>query len=177
VKRLAAVLFDRDGTLVEDVPYNADPDRVAPIEGAVDVVEALRSRHLRIGVVTNQSGVARGMIRSCDVERVNDRVDRLFGGFDAWCVCPHGPDDACTCRKPAPGLVIDGAARLGVATAQVMVVGDRLADVEAAGAAGALSVLVPSVRTEPAAREQADHVLGDIGDLVGLVDAVGRSGP
>src|SRR5580658_5558863 len=123
-----AVLFDRDGTLIEDVPYNGDPDRVVTRPGAAAAVDALRARQLLTGVVTNQSGVGRGLLSSCEVELVNRRVDALLGPFDVWAVCPHAPTEGCRCRKPAPGLVADAAARLGIRTARVVVVGNRLAD-------------------------------------------------
>lgn len=173
MSRFAAVFFDRDGTLVEDVPYNTDPDAVRATSGALEVVSALRAQDLLVGVITNQSGVARGVITCGQLTLVNERIDRLFGGFDVWSICPHGPDDGCNCRKPAPGLVIDASTKLGVAPRQVLVVGDRLADIEAAGAAGACSVLVPSPKTEPAATARADHRLSAIAELLDLVGALG----
>jgi D-glycero-D-manno-heptose 1,7-bisphosphate phosphatase len=142
-----AVLFDRDGTLVVDVPYNADPDRVQPMPTAIPALRLLRSFGLLAGIVTNQSGVARGLISDHDIGRVNQRVDELFGGFDVWCVCPHSPDDQCRCRKPQPGLILRAAERLGLTPAQVVVIGDIGSDVDAAAAAGARSILVPTAHT------------------------------
>src|SRR4051794_9381094 len=139
-----AVLFDRDGTLVEDVPYNGDPALVRPIPGAAQAVSALRRAGVRVGVVTNQSAVARGMITREQVDAVNARVGELLGPFDTWQVCPHAPDDGCACRKPAPGMVAAAAAELGVRPYEVAVVGDIASDVEAAHAAGARAVLVPN---------------------------------
>ncbi len=107
-----AVLFDRDGTLVHDVPYNGDPERVRPVEGAREAVALLRAHDIRTGVVTNQSGVARGLISDADVRHVNRRIDDLVGPFDVWAICPHGPDDGCHCRKPQPGLVLWAAGRV-----------------------------------------------------------------
>ena len=161
-----AVLFDRDGTLVHDVPYNGDPDRVRPVEGAVDVVAALRARGIRTGVVTNQSGIGRGRLSEEQVRRVNARIDELFGGFDVWQVCPHVDDDACTCRKPAPGMVLDAAARLGVSPHEVVVVGDIGADVAAAAAAGARGVLVPTPATRDDEVAAAPHVATDLAEAV-----------
>jgi D-glycero-D-manno-heptose 1,7-bisphosphate phosphatase len=147
--RLAAVLFDRDGTLVRDVPYNGDPRLVEPMPGAVAAVRHLRAHGVRVGVVTNQSGVARGLLDQADVDRVNRRVDELLGPFDGWFVCPHGPDDGCDCRKPRPGLILAAARALGVPVRRCAVIGDIGADVQAAAAAGARSVLVPTPRTRP----------------------------
>lgn len=147
----AAVLFDRDGTLVHDVPYNGDPDLVVPVPGAGWAVDALRARGVALGVVTNQSGVGRGLLDRQAVLAVADRVERLLGPFDVWAVCPHAPTDGCRCRKPAPGLVEAAVAELGVEPARTVVIGDRVSDVEAAEAAGATGLLVrpdgPDLRT------------------------------
>jgi histidinol-phosphate phosphatase family protein len=143
----AAVLFDRDGTLVYDVPYNADPAAVRPVPGARAALDRLREIGIPLGVVTNQSGVARGLISAEQLERVNASIARLLGPFQVWSICPHGEDDGCGCRKPAPGLVKDAAARLGVPVDRCVVIGDIGADVDAAAAAGARGVLVPTPRT------------------------------
>jgi HAD superfamily hydrolase (TIGR01662 family) len=139
------ILFDRDGTLIRDVPYNGDPDRVTPMPGASDAVRLARAAGLSVGVVTNQSGVARGLITEDQVEQVNRRVEELLGPFDTWQVCPHKA--GCGCRKPAPGLVTDAADALGVRPEECVVIGDIGSDVAAARAAGARSVLVPTPQT------------------------------
>jgi HAD superfamily hydrolase (TIGR01662 family) len=138
------VLFDRDGTLVHDFPYNGDPDRIRPVDGAKEALDQLRSRGVRVGVVSNQSGVARGLITTAQVDACMDRLADLLGPFDTVQVCPHGPDDGCACRKPAPGMVKTACAELDVDPARCVVIGDIGADVEAAAAAGAVGVLVPT---------------------------------
>ncbi|GHD90752.1 D-glycero-alpha-D-manno-heptose-1,7-bisphosphate 7-phosphatase [Streptomyces naganishii] len=157
-----AVLFDRDGTLVEDVPYNGDPDLVRPVDGAREAVRLLRARGIRTGVVTNQSGIARGLITAADVRRVNERVDALLGPFDVWAVCPHGPGDGCHCRKPAPGMIQWAAGRLCAEPAGIVVVGDIGADMEAARRAGAHGILVPTPVTRPEETARAEHVAPDL---------------
>lgn len=142
--RPLAVLFDRDGTLVHDVPYNGDPDRVVPVSGAREALRRLREEGVATGVVSNQSGVARGLITPDQVAAVNARVDALLGPLEAWAWCPHGPEDGCDCRKPLPGLILRAASALGVAPSECAVVGDIGADMEAARAAGARGVLVPT---------------------------------
>ena len=139
-----AVLFDRDGTIVVDVPYNGDPALVRPMPGAREVLDGLRSRGIPVGVVTNQSGIARGFVTREQVDAVNARVEELLGPFDVWEVCPHGTADGCACRKPGPGMVLSASARLGVDPSEVAVVGDIGADMGAAAAAGARGVLVPT---------------------------------
>lgn len=142
-----AVLFDRDGTLLEDVPYNGDPDLVAPVPGARDAVDLLRDNGIRLGIVSNQSGVGRGLLTHDDVRRVHDRVTHLLGPFDDVRYCPHLPGDGCDCRKPAPGMVLAACAALAVRPASAVVIGDIGADVGAALAAGATPVLVPTPQT------------------------------
>ncbi|MDA0568030.1 HAD family hydrolase, partial [Streptomonospora sp. S1-112] len=157
-----AVLFDRDGTLVHDVPYNAEPGKVRPVEGAREALDRVRAAGLRLGVVSNQSGVARGLITPDQLQEVNAAVEARLGPFDVWCVCPHGEADGCDCRKPRPGLVHQAAAALGVDPAECVVIGDIGADMAAARAAGARGILVPNGRTRPeetaAAPETAPHL-------------------
>jgi histidinol-phosphate phosphatase family protein len=141
------VLFDRDGTLVHDVPYNDDPEAVRPVDGAVAALADLRAAGVRVGVVTNQSGVARDLLTLDAVDAVNRRVEDELGPLECWLVCPHAPDAGCRCRKPAPGLVFAAATRLGVRPEQCVVIGDTEADVAAARAAGARGILVANAAT------------------------------
>ncbi|HSK26701.1 MAG TPA: HAD-IIIA family hydrolase [Jiangellales bacterium] len=164
-----AVLLDRDGTLVHDVPYNGEPERVRPVEGAREALDRLRRAGVRLGVVTNQSGVARGALTTAQVDAVNARVAELLGPFDTWRVCPHGPDDGCACRKPAPGMVEAACADLGVPPGRCAVVGDIGADVEAATAAGATAVLVPTAVTRPEEVAAAPHRARDLRAAVDLL--------
>lgn len=149
-RTIEAVLVDRDGTIVHDVPYNGDPDAVRALADVGSALRRLRRARVKIGVITNQSGVARGLIDAEQVAAVNARVDALLGPFDTWQVCPHGEGDGCRCRKPQPGLVEAAAAAMGVAAGHCVVIGDTGADVAAGTAAGAAaSVLVPNEATRP----------------------------
>ncbi|MCG6497767.1 HAD-IIIA family hydrolase [Kitasatospora sp. A2-31] len=162
----AAVLFDRDGTLVHDVPYNGDPGAVRPVAGASAAVAALRSAGVRVGVVTNQSGVARGLLTRRQVDAVNRRIDALLGPLDVWAVCPHGPEDGCRCRKPAPGLVLAACRALGVPPRRAVVIGDIGSDGAAAEAAGAFPVLVPNPVTRAEETAAARTVAKDLAEAV-----------
>jgi HAD superfamily hydrolase (TIGR01662 family) len=164
-----AVLFDRDDTLIVDVPFNGDPDRVVPMAGARDALDRLRAAGVPTGVVSNQSGVARGLITPDQVAAVNRRVEELLGPLGTWAWCPHGPGDGCACRKPRPGLVLRAAAALGVPPAACVVVGDIGADLEAARAAGARAVLVPTARTR---REEVVAAPAVAPDLLTAVDRI-----
>jgi HAD superfamily hydrolase (TIGR01662 family) len=166
-RRPRAVLFDRDGTLVVDVPYNGDPTRVVPMPGARAALDRLRSAGVRVAVVSNQSGIGRGLLSVDQVAAVNRRIESLLGPLDPWLLCPHAPDAACDCRKPSPGLVLRAAEALGVAPTDCALVGDTGADVEAARAAGARGVLVPNVVTR---REEIDAAPEVASDLAAAVD-------
>jgi HAD superfamily hydrolase (TIGR01662 family) len=144
-----AVLLDRDGTLVRDVPYNGDPALVDPLPGVREALERLRAHGIRLAVVSNQSGIARGRLTAAQAEAVMARADELLGPFDDVRWCPHGPEEGCACRKPAPGLLLAAAAALEVDPSRCAMIGDIGADVDAARAAGMRGVLVPTDVTRP----------------------------
>lgn len=136
------MLFDRDGTIVVDVPYNGDPALVRPVAGAKAALDRLRAAGLRVGVLTNQSGVGRGMISDAQMRAVNARVEELLGPFDGWFICPHAPDEDCACRKPKPKLIFDAALAWEIEPGEILVIGDKRSDVEAAQNAGAHGILL-----------------------------------
>ncbi|MFD1542993.1 D-glycero-alpha-D-manno-heptose-1,7-bisphosphate 7-phosphatase [Nonomuraea guangzhouensis] len=176
-RRPGAVLFDRDGSLIKDVPYNGDPARVEPMPGAMEALMRLRRADVPVAVVTNQSGVAKGLLTPDEMDQVNARVEELLGPFDAWAICVHDDSDGCTCRKPAPGLVIRAAAVLDVSPRDCVVVGDIGRDMEAARAAGARGILVPTGQTRAEEIQQAAEVAEDLSDVVDRVlSAVAEAG-
>jgi D-glycero-D-manno-heptose 1,7-bisphosphate phosphatase len=156
--RPCAVLFDRDETIVVDVPFNGDPERVEPAPNARALLDRLRAANLPLAVVSNQSGVGRGLISAEAVDAVNRRVDELLGPFAGFFVCPHAPGDECECRKPKPKLILDAARALGVDPACCVVVGDRESDVEAARNAGAIPIKIAG----PADLERAVEAILDL---------------
>lgn len=166
--RPAAVLFDRDGTLIRNVPYNRDPAKVQPLKGARPALDRLRSLGIPVGVVTNQSGVAKGLISREELEGVNARVEQLLGPFDVWAVCTHAETEGCSCRKPEPDLIRQAAEAMGVRPERCVVVGDIGADVMAAAAAGALGILVPSNDTRAEEVHQALLTASSVGEAVEL---------
>jgi histidinol-phosphate phosphatase family protein len=175
-RRLGAVLFDRDGTLIVDVPDNADPERVHLTPGAAAAVGRLRAAGVPVGVVTNQPSVAHGRLSHGNVLAVHRRVEELLGPVAGFWYCPHGDADGCSCRKPAPGLVLAAARRLGAPTRRCVVVGDTEADLHAARAAGARAVLVPNAVTRRDEVERAAVVAHDLREAVDRIldTAVGR---
>jgi D-glycero-D-manno-heptose 1,7-bisphosphate phosphatase len=167
--RPLGVLFDRDGTLCLDVPYNGDPNRVLPAPGAAAALERLRTAGIRTAVISNQSGIGRGMLTPAQVDAVNARLEELIGPMGPVFVCPHRADEGCDCRKPAPGLVLQAAAALGLAPADCVVIGDIAADLGAAAAAGARAVLVPTEMTRAEEIAEAAEVAPDLSSAVSLL--------
>ena len=147
INNASAVIFDRDGTLVVDVPYNGDPQLVEPLANAREALDRLRREGLPLAVVSNQSGVARGFIDEDQVRAVNARVDELLGPFVVWLYCPHGPNDGCECRKPQPKLIRDAALAMNVDVRCCVVIGDKDSDIEAARNAGAAGIKIDRTRT------------------------------
>jgi len=139
-----ALFVDRDGTLIEDVGYPKDPADVVLVPGAAAVLRDARRRGYLLVIVTNQSGVARGMFDESVARRVQARVEELFAAegvrFDGVYFCLHGPHDGCACRKPAPGMLLAAARDLGIDLGASLMVGDKASDVEAGRAAGARAI-------------------------------------
>jgi histidinol-phosphate phosphatase family protein len=176
-ERPRAVLFDRDGTLIENVPYLTEPGRVQPVPGAGQTLAALRRNGIAVGVVSNQSGVARGLITPDQLASVNARIEALLGPFDTWQVCIHGPSDGCGCRKPAAGMVSAAADALGLPARDCVLIGDTGADVDAALTAGARAVLVPNADTRRSEVDRATVVASVAPNLAAAVrQSVGRLG-
>ena len=137
--------------------------------GARAALDRLRAAGIPTAVVSNQSGVARGLLTRAQVDAVNARVEQLLGPLGPVLVCEHGESDGCACRKPAPGMVLEAAARLGVDAADCALVGDIAADVEAALAAGARPVLVPTSVTRPEEVAAAPETAPDLLSAVALL--------
>jgi histidinol-phosphate phosphatase family protein len=139
------------------------------VPGAGAAVARLRAAGCRLAVVTNQSAIGRGRLTAEQVAAVNRRVEDLLGPLGPWLVCPHAPEAGCACRKPAPGLVLRAAEQLGVAPGRCAVIGDIGADVEAARAAGARGILVPTPVTRAQEVRGAPEVARDLAGAVTLL--------
>src|SRR3954452_8626039 len=155
----AAIFFDRDGTLIVDVPYNGDPDKVVLMPGAREAVEAAHSAGVPTALISNQSGIARGLITDDDVVSVNRRVEALLGRpLGPWLWCPHGPWEDCGCRKPRPELLLRAAEALAVDVTRCVMIGDFASDAGAARAARARGIVVPTERTRSEPSADADEI-------------------
>lgn len=148
-----AVFLDKDGTLVEDVPYNVNPDRIVLTEGAATALQQLSQAGYLLIVVSNQSGIARGFFMESELDLVTLKLQMLlqpFGvSFSGFYYCPHYPDGviesyaiACQCRKPQPGLLLQAAQDHEIDLRQSWMVGDILHDIEAGRAAGCRTILI-----------------------------------
>jgi len=133
----AAVFLDRDGTLIDELGYLARPEGVRLFPGAATAVRALNEADLAVVVVTNQSGIARGLFGEPELAavhaRLREELARQGARLDGILHCPHHPDFGapCACRKPAPGLLLEAARRLGLALGASWLVGDGKRDLEA----------------------------------------------
>jgi histidinol-phosphate phosphatase family protein len=137
--------------------------------GVAEALDRLRAHGVRLGVISNQSGVARGLITREQVDACMARLVEQLGPFDTIGYCPHGPEDGCACRKPLPGLVLAACAELSVDPARCVVIGDVASDVEAGEAAGAVGILVPTPvtrRSEVVAAARRADSLADAVDGV-----------
>ena len=139
---MKAVFIDKDGTLIENVPYNVDPERIALARGAQACVSKIASLGYRVIVVSNQPGAAMGLFAEKALQEVKERLRELLPALDAFYYCPHLPTAGCECRKPAPGMLERAAREHGVALAHSWMVGDILDDVEAGRRAGCRTILL-----------------------------------
>jgi D-glycero-D-manno-heptose 1,7-bisphosphate phosphatase len=134
------LLLDRDGTLMEDVGYPNNPDDVRLIPGAGEAIRHLAEAGFVPAVVSNQSGLARGLITPEQADAVHSRFVALFADVSGITLpafyCPHGPDEDCDCRKPKTGLLKRAAEALGMTGAPGVMIGDKRSDVEAGEAMG-----------------------------------------
>ena len=181
---LEVVFLDRDGTLNrDDGGYLADPDGLVLLPGAAEAVAALNAAGVKAVVVTNQSGVGRGLITEEALARIHERLRVLLaaGGavLDGIVVCPHRPEHGCTCRKPGTELALRAARDLGVDPARSAMIGDKPADVALAHRLGGRAVLVLTGKgQETAAGLTADapphYVARDVLDGVSWLLEQGR---
>jgi histidinol-phosphate phosphatase family protein len=141
-----ALFLDRDGTIMVDTGYVRDPADVTLLPGAAEALAAARELGFDLVVVSNQSGVARGIITLPQLEAVQRRFEELLAEagvtLDETRFCLHGPDDGCACRKPEPGLLRSAAAARGIDLKRSVMIGDRESDVLAGLGAGCTTIFL-----------------------------------
>jgi len=161
----SAIFLDRDGTLCEDPHYLGSWDRFKLFQG-VDELVRLKSKGFQLIGVTNQSGIARGLVGEDFVKEVN----RLFVeryGFDDFFYCPHLPEEHCSCRKPEPGMLHAARSRHGIDLRKSFVIGDKEVDMLLAKTVGAKSILVRTGRDKES--PYADFIAENLREAIGLV--------
>jgi len=174
MSRHRAVFFDRDGTLIEEAHYCADPARVKLLPGVPAALRRLKDAGFLTFVITNQSGIGRGLITEAQYRAVEAEMLRQAGAglIDAVYFCADTPEQASLRRKPEPGMVLEAAAEYEIDLAASFLIGDKAADIECGRRAGARTILV---RTGYGASQhcEADHVAAD---AAAAVDWLLRSG-
>jgi len=192
-RRGRAVFLDKDGTVIEDLPYNVDPARVRLAPGARRGLSLLHDAGYMLVIATNQSGVARGYFTERDLERLGEHLSSTCASLGAplagfyW--CPHLPEGVneyaveCDCRKPGPGLIVRAAEELDLDLAASWFVGDAWMDVAAGRAAGCRTVMVgPEWDTAAglALELRPDHAVPDLAaaaELIVRLDGAGVRRP
>lgn len=175
------VILDRDGVINADSSeFIKTPEDWTPIPGSLEAIARLCRAEYRVVIITNQSGVGRGLYTLDVMNKIHARMLELIrqkgGEIDALLFCPHAPDFGCACRKPRPGMFNELARRLKVNLNGIPSVGDSLRDLEAARAAGAQPVLVRTgkgVETLDAIQQGDDAALRQVpvfDDLAAFVD-------
>jgi histidinol-phosphate phosphatase family protein len=180
----APVFLDRDGTLIVEKHYLRDPEGVCLERGVIAGLGLLAGLGHPLVVVSNQSGIARGLMEARDAELVNQRVAKLLAErgvrIAGWYLCPHAPDSACGCRKPAPGMALAAARDLGLTLEGSYVIGDKRADLGLADAIRGTGILVTTGHGRDSAawaRTEARPVFADVWGAAEYIAAGHSSAP
>jgi D-glycero-D-manno-heptose 1,7-bisphosphate phosphatase len=172
------VILDRDGVINEDSDeYIKSPAEWRPLRGSLEAIARLHQAGWHVVVATNQSGIARKLFDLDTLARIHETMHRQVrnsgGQIDAVFFCPHGPDDHCSCRKPAPGMLNDIARRLHIELNGVPAIGDSLRDIQAARAAGASPILVKTGKGSRVVLDpDLDSAVPVFNDLYSAVDSL-----
>ena len=171
------VILDRDGTIVRNRHYLSDPAGLELLPGAAEGLRALHEQSFRLVVITNQSGVGRGLFSLEQLQAMNVRllqmVDNIGGRIERIYVCPHRPDENCGCRKPGTQLLLQAASELAFDPARAVVIGDKPSDVEFGRRVGALTMLIAAQeRLDASPSSCPDHVVRDLRDAASVLLAV-----
>lgn len=151
--KLKAVFLDKDGTIIPDIPYNVDENRISLSEGVVEGLQLLQSYGYLLVIVSNQSGIAYGYFTVDQLNSVKNALNRMCSKLgiylDGFYYCPHHPHgtvanfaEECACRKPQPGLLLKAAGEMDIDLSSSWMIGDILHDVEAGNRAGCKTILI-----------------------------------
>ncbi|OGV34577.1 MAG: D-glycero-beta-D-manno-heptose-1,7-bisphosphate 7-phosphatase [Legionellales bacterium RIFCSPHIGHO2_12_FULL_35_11] len=151
---MKVIILDRDGIINHDSEYYIKSiDEFVFLPGSVDAIVKLTKNHYRIGIATNQSGIARGLYDTDILNEIHAKLQATIsnagGKITEIAFCPHHPEDLCSCRKPKPGMLLDLANRFKCKPREMIFVGDKETDIMAAKAIGAEPILIYSSMTKP----------------------------
>lgn len=165
-----AVFLDRDGVLNREVDYLSDPSDVELYDGVVEGLSRIIDAGFKLVVISNQSGVSRGLISEEVLSAITDRLKDLLGEYgiilDGVYYCMHHPDEGCACRKPATGLFDDAVHDLGISLTESFMVGDKTVDIKAGVNAGVKTVLVKTgyAGKDGLYKAEPDYIAEDLED-------------
>ncbi|OUR71786.1 D-glycero-beta-D-manno-heptose-1,7-bisphosphate 7-phosphatase [Methylophaga sp. 41_12_T18] len=174
---MSLIILDRDGVINQDSDdFIKSPTEWEPIEGSLEAIARLNYAGYRVVVITNQSGIARGLFDVATLNRIHSKMRRMLaqvgGKVEAILFCPHGPNDDCACRKPKDGLFTELAQRLRINLDDVVAVGDSLRDIQAAQSAGAQPILVRTGKGERTLQQDIAEDIAVYDDLAAVVSAL-----
>lgn len=178
-----AVFLDKDGTLVVDVPYNVDPAKIRLTTGAIEGLQALHRAGYLLVVISNQSGIARGYFPEAALGAVEERLRGLLAEHDiplaGFYYCPHHPEGVveeyaivCSCRKPAPGLLLQAARDHNIDLEQSWFIGDILDDVEAGHRGGCRTILIDNgneTKWQLSAQHSPDYICSNLAHAASII--------
>ena len=166
-----AVFVDRDGTIMEDTDYCSHPKDVRIFPGVVDALRRLKSRGFKLIIVTNQSGIGRGMFTIDQYRAVEAEVLRQLGDdlIDATYYCPDAPGQESNCRKPAPGMIVEAARDHPLDLSRSFLIGDKEIDVECAHNAGVRAIRVRTGIQRDVTGTKADWSVDDMPAAVQVI--------
>jgi len=166
-----AVFIDRDGTIMEDTDYCSDPNDVRIFPGVVEALQLLKSRGFKLIIITNQSGIGRGLFTLDQYRAVESEVLRQLGDglVDATYYCPDAPGQDSKCRKPAPGMVVKAARDHQIDVSRSFLIGDKEIDVDCAHNAGVRAIRVRTGIQRDVTRSNAEWVADDVPASVQII--------
>lgn len=178
-----AVFIDRDGTINVDVDFLSSPSQIQLIPRSADAIRELNELGIPVVVITNQSGIARGLFSEDDLNIVHNAMDTMLGTYSAkvlaYYYCPHHPYDGispyvkeCECRKPKPGMLNEAKLKFGFDLKRSFVVGDKCIDIQTGKSVGAVSIQVSTgygAAEKDSCAEFRDHYTVDLYDAVQFI--------
>lgn len=167
------VVLDRDGTIVVDRHYLADPDDLKFEAGAEAGLRKMSEMGFRLVVITNQSGIARGLFSLARLEEIHERLRQMMRSvgapLDGVYFCPHQPADDCDCRKPKLGLMRQASAELGFDMSESIVIGDKDSDVEFGRRAGAFTLQIGTPQSRLQFAATPDRVVANLTEAAEII--------